>query len=65
MNRYLVQITDYHGEYIDADYFREDINGYICFYVRTFEKDMPSVPITKCIAKYNLEKIYGWREMNR
>ena len=38
----------------------EDENGYICFYVET-----TNGTDSKCVAKYNLGKIYGWREVNR
>ena len=60
MNRYLVQITEYHGEFIDAEGYHE-IGGQVCFYIIVGKSG--NEPITKYIAKYNLEKIYGWREM--
>lgn len=57
MNRYLVQITEYHGEYIAADYFRES-NGFVKFFIVGNNEALP-----KCIATYNLDKIHGWREL--
>lgn len=58
MNKYIVQITEYHGEFIDADYLDFDESRKILSFY-TYQS-LPKRP--RCVAKYNLDKIYGFRE---
>lgn len=63
MNKYLVQITEYHGEFIDADsvnfeYLPEHI--FVRFIMNT---PVGGTNLPRIVAQYNVDKIYGFREV--
>lgn len=61
MNKYLVQITEYHGEFIDADKFERDYVGNTVSFILNTPVGGTNPPRT--VAVYSMERIYGFREV--